>query len=285
MKVDFHCHSTASDGTTDPGDLARMALDGGFAAFALTDHDNCDGVAGMKAVAPRFFAGTEISIEPGEGFDLFHLLAIGIDPDAPRLKALLARILEGRNARNKHILANFSRIGIDIPADEIAQYAHGEILARPHFARWLASHGLAGSVKNAMEMYLLPDSPHATRCYEERWLPSQEDAFAAVHEAGGLCIMAHPKFWRRSWKRGGVDFAAASREICRLAEAGLDGIEALYQANSPGENVNFIRIADGAGCLKSAGSDYHGANKPDVSFGMDVSPEFIAPLLERLGAN
>jgi len=281
--VDFHCHSTASDGTVSPAGLARRALDAGFAALALTDHDNCDGVAELRAAAPRFVAGVEISIDPGEGFDLFHLLGIGIDPGAPRLRKLLADILEGRNGRNGRILENFSRIGIDIPPDEIARYAHGEVLARPHFAKWLADRGFAKSVKDGMEKYLLPDSPAQTRCYEERWRPSQEEAFAAIHEAGGLCIMAHPKFWRREWKHAGPDCEAAEKELSRLMEAGLDGVEALYQANTPAENVAFIRLASRLGCLKSAGSDFHGGNKPSIPLGMEVSAPFIAPLLERLG--
>ena len=41
-------------------------------------------------------------------------------------------------------------------------------------------------------------------------------------------------------------------------------------------------IADKLGLLKSAGSDFHGSNKPTVDLGMDVPEAFIAPLLERL---
>lgn len=287
MKVDFHCHSTASDGTVPPAELARRAIEDGYAAFALTDHDNCDGVPALMGerrpgAATALYAGVELSIAPGEGFDVFHLLGLGVDPQCPVLASLLSKVLSGRRERNGRILANFARIGIDIPPDDIARYANGDVLARPHFARWLFEHGFAESARVAFERHLLPDSPAATRCYEERWLPSQEDAFAAVHAAGGLAIMAHPKFWRRAWKTAGSDFPAAERELARLVEAGLDGIEAIYQANSPGENVGFSRIALRLGCLASAGSDFHGSNKAGIPMGMDVDEAFIAPLLERL---
>ena len=139
-------------------------------------------------------------------------------------------------------------------------------------------HGYAKDIKDAFAKYLLPDSPRETRCYEERWHPAQADAFAAIHAAGGVCVMAHPRYW----KREGVDFAAAERELARLKEVGLDGLEALYQANTPEENVEFTRIATKLGLLMSAGSDFHGANKPSVPLGMEVSEEFIAPLLRRL---
>ena len=45
-------------------------------------------------------------------------------------------------------------------------------------------------------------------------------------------------------------------------------------------NVGFTRIASELGLIKSAGSDFHGANKPEIALGMEVSEEFIAPLME-----
>ena len=309
MTVDFHVHSTASDGTCTPSELAGKAR--GFAAIALTDHDNCDGVVEflrrhscrLPAFDPqaelqqsgrrhscRRISGIELSIEPGEGFDKFHLLGLGIDPANENLKAFLKRILDGRNDRNARILANFRRLGIEMNPNfpnlpnlpNIFSYAHGEVLARPHFARWLVDHGHAADLKDAFAKYLLPDSPRATRCYEERWHPSQEDAFRVIHDAGGICVMAHPRYWRTDWKTAGCDFAAAERELAALKERGLDGVESLYQANTNEENVAFTRIATKLGYLKTAGSDFHGANKPTIPLGMEVSEAFIAPVLERL---
>lgn len=289
MIVDFHVHSTASDGTFAPRDIAAEAARGGYAAIALTDHDNCDGIGEFLGAEPglKKVAGVELSIEPGDGFDKFHLLALGIDPANESLKAFLKSILYGRNARNERIVGNFRRIGIemvDVPkgARPVEDYAHGDVLARPHFARWLIDNGYAADIGEAFAKYLLPDSPAETRCYEARYHPSQEESFRIVHAAGGLCVMAHPKYWRREWKTTEPDYAAAERELVRLKEKGLDGLEALYRANSVEENVAFTRIADSIGLLKSAGSDFHGANKPTIPLGMQVSESFIAPLLERL---
>ena len=273
MLVDFHVHSTASDGTFTPAELAEKGR--AFAAIALTDHDNCDGLDEWKGIP-----GIELSIEPGEGFDKFHLLGLGIDPLNTGLKDFLKQVLDGRNARNERIIENFRRLGIEMP--DVESYAHGEVLARPHFARWLVDHGQASDIKEAFVKYLLPDSPQATRCYEERWHPSQEDAFRTIHAAGGICVMAHPKYWRTDWKTTGPDYAAAERELAALKEKGLDGVEALYQANTNEENIAFTRIATKLGYLKTAGSDFHGANKPTIPLGMEVSEDFIAPVLERL---
>lgn len=305
MIVDFHVHSTASDGTFRPAELAEKAVRGGFAALALTDHDNCNGVKELSSCPLstsecnlHLIPGIELSIEPGSGFDKFHLLGLGVDPENPQLKALMKSILDGRNARNQRIRANFLRLGIDMPLDprsrvvseESASVPHSsfpvprssDIIARPHYARWLMEHGFARDIRDAFARYLLPESPSATRCYEERWHPAQEDAFAAIHAAGGVCVMAHPKYWRGDWKDVGCDFAAAGKELARLKEAGLDGIEAHYQANTGEENVEFTRIATKLGFLLSAGSDFHGDNKPTIPLGMEVSESFINPLMERL---
>ena len=273
MIVDFHVHSTASDGTCTPPELAEKAKR--FAAIALTDHDNTDGLEDWAGIA-----GVELSIEPGKGFDKFHLLGLGIDPKNEGLRTFLRRILGGRNGRNDRIIANFRRLGIEMA--DVEGYAHGEVLARPHFARWLVDHGFAADIKSAFAKFLLPDSPVETRCYEERWHPSQEDAFRMIHEAGGICVMAHPKYWRNGWKTAGPDYAAAERGLAALKERGLDGVEALYQANTNEENVAFTRIVTRIGYLKTAGSDFHGSNKPTIPLGMEVSEEFIAPVLERL---
>ena len=286
MIVDFHCHSTASDGTFAPREIAEKARAGGFRVLALTDHDNCDGVKELVSSSTstsslHLIPGIELSIDPGKGFDRFHLLGLGIDPDNAELKSFLKRILDGRNARNERILENFRRLGIDM-GDEIFSYAHGDVLARPHFGRWLMDHGYVASVKEAFDRYLADDAPSATRCYEERYHPSQEEAFRIVHGAGGLCVMAHPRYWRRYWKDSGPEYADAERELARLKEAGLDGVEALYQANTPEENVEFTRLALKLGYLTTAGSDFHGSNKPTIPLGMEVSDSFIAPFLEAM---
>ena len=73
--IDLHVHSTASDGTFSPTELARQGRD--FSVMALTDHDNCDGVDEFleecQSLNGLRLAGVELSVEPGEGYDKFHL--------------------------------------------------------------------------------------------------------------------------------------------------------------------------------------------------------------------
>ena len=44
MYIDLHVHSTASDGTLTPAQVAAEAKRAGLAAIALTDHDTVNGI-------------------------------------------------------------------------------------------------------------------------------------------------------------------------------------------------------------------------------------------------
>ena len=283
MRVDFHVHSSSSDGTFAPAEIARLAEKNRCAAVALTDHDNIDGVEDFISSTASFkaYSGVELSVSPGEGFDRFHLLAFGVDVKSDVLQAFLGKIRKGRDDRNEQIIANFKAKGIDLESDMRSRIREG-VLARPHFARFLVEHGFARSIHEAFQLYLLEDSPKETRCYERRMRPSAEEAFEVIHASGGVAVMAHPKFLKNEWKSTSVDYEAVKKRLAELKEAGLDGLECIYQGNSQEENVSFTMIAEALSLLKSAGSDFHGANKPAVPFGMQVSEPFIMPLIERL---
>jgi len=269
--IDLHCHSTCSDGTFTPEELAEKG--NSFALFALTDHDNCDGVSRFLAASsgscgPRL-AGVELSIDPGEGYGQFHLLGLGIDPASPRLNAFLDEIRDGRNERNLRIVRRLADLGMPFDPAELAKYANGKIVARPHFARVLMDHGWATSVKDAFERLL----GHGKPAYVSRFHPAQQTAIDVVHSAGGIAVMAHPRYWTQ-------DPAMLRQGLWRLKGMGLDGVEALYQANLPDETVEHLRAAKDVGLFVTAGSDFHGKNKPSIPLGMKTENE--AELVETV---
>lgn len=274
--IDLHCHSTCSDGTFTPEQLAEKGRD--FSVFALTDHDNCDGCArfleASRGHSGLRLAGVELSIEPGEGYSKFHLLGLGVDPDSMRLNAFLDEIRAGRDERNRKIVARLAELGMPIEEEELLKYANGKIVARPHVARVLMDHGWATSVKDAFERLLGDGRPG----YVTRYHPAQAEAIDVIHAAGGVAVMAHPRYWTR-------DLGLLRTGLSRLKDLGLDGVEAMYQANEPGETVEHLRIVRELGLAVTAGSDFHGANKPTIPLGMapDDDEAFLAAFRARLG--
>ena len=275
--IDLHVHSTASDGTFEPEKLAHSGRN--FTVMALTDHDNTDGVERFLAECGRLgvgglrLAGVELSVMPGEGYRQFHMLGLGVDPKCPRLVAFLERIREGRTERNRAMCAKLAELGYAFDEAELDKYAGGEVVARPHIARVMMDHGWAESVPDAFARFL-----QVGACaYVPRYRPSPEEAIEVIHEACGAAVMAHPRYWTQ-------DSTMLRDGLARLKEAGLDGVEAVYQANKSHETVEHLRVARELGFAVTAGSDFHGANKPSIRLGMRVKDEaeFIAPFLERL---
>ena len=59
-KIDLHTHSTASDGTFTPSEVAHKAHKTGLSAVALTDHDTINGLAEFNVLA----VNTELRVYP-----------------------------------------------------------------------------------------------------------------------------------------------------------------------------------------------------------------------------
>ena len=83
--------------------------------------------------------------------------------------------------------------------------------------------------------------------YCSRFHPRPEAAIAAIHAAGGVAVMAHPRSWTN-------DPFALRAGLAKLKDAGLDGIEAVYQANPPGVTLDHLMAAKELGLAVSAGS-------------------------------
>ncbi len=269
--LDLHCHSVCSDGSFAPEEIAMLGS--GFSALALTDHDCCDGVDRfMNAVAPFNgirFSGIEISVDPGDGYSVFHMLILGLNCNSPRLKNFLEDIRLGREERNERILEKLKAIGIAIEKSELKAYSSGQIVARPHIARALVARGFANSMEDAFSRYLKRGCP----AYAERYRPTAAQAIEVAHEAGGVAIMAHPSFYTH-------DASKLRAGLAMLKDIGLDGMEAMYRANSLEETMLHLRIAAELDFIVTAGSDFHGANRPEIMLGMEPPNE--EELIHRL---
>ena len=275
--IDLHAHTTASDGDHSPTALVERAAQTGLTALAITDHDTTAGVAEARAAGARLgidiVPGIELSAEFPNG--QCHVLGLYIDPQSPVLNQRLQAVVAGRNARNERILAKMQAHGINITLPDVEAIAGGDIVARPHFAQALINQGVAASVPEAFEKYLAKGGLF----YEERERLLPAEAFALIHAAGGVAILAHPNHLKR-------DAAETEREILVFRALGLDGIEARYNRHTPEDNARYLALAAKHHLLTSGGSDFHGASvKPTVFLG-HVEGELPAPaeLLAELQA-
>ncbi len=258
--VDLHCHSTASDGTLPPREVVRLAKQSNLTALALTDHDTVAGCAEARDEAANvgidFLCGIEISAEyPPPG--TLHILGYGVDPENPALKSLTETLIAGRDNRNPRIVAKLNEMGVAVTMREWEDEAKGGVLGRPHLAAILARKGYVSSIKQAFDKYLGQGAP--AYFDKERLTPRQ--AIERIGHSGGVAVLAHAIQLRTE------NDAQLERVVKDLVDLGLAGIETIHSDHDDVWVQKCSALAERFGLIKTGGSDFHGANKKDISLG------------------
>lgn len=256
--IDLHSHSTFSDGSDSPEDLALAGDAAGLAALALTDHDSVEGIdrflAMQPRVKPRLLAGVEISCTY-LGRSL-HVLGLLVDSADARFRARLADLRERRNRRNLEMVARLNGLGIPLRLEQVLAIAPSCLVSRVHFSLALTTMGAVSSPEEAFRRYLGDGKPG---CVPWDELPPGE-AVRWIRDAGGVPLVAHPgRFAGRNfrWEEAMLD----------LRDQGMCGFEAWYGDYGPAEERYFRDLAERTGMLPSGGSDYHGTHKPGLRLG------------------
>jgi len=257
--VDLHVHSTASDGMFAPREVVRRAADMGLKAVALTDHDTVQGVPEALAAGEEFdieaITGVEISAEYADG--ACHILGYFIDPAEEGLVAILEAAREARDRRNDEILARLRDVGVELTMDDLTAGRGCTSITRAHFATALVAKGLVADWEEAFDTYLGRGQP----AFVPRRRMEPEEAISVIRGAGGLASLAHPRQLNRS-------LAETEAWIKRLAEAGVEAVE----ASTPDHTANFAKhygeIAERLGLVCTGGTDWHGREDSPVQLGL-----------------
>ena len=280
--VDFHLHSSFSDGSETPQTIVKLMIGAGLRAFALTDHDTTKGIvkaaallekllqepdrlrslvssttsdASTKLSIPDFFPGVELSCE-FEGQEV-HVLAYFWKKEAAfKLRPYLRTLGRSREERNRQMIERLRELGLAISVEDLRSLAENKV-GRVHMGQWLIKHGAVQDMSEAFARYLGRDG----LAYVQRERKSVAESIQHVHEAGGVAFIAHPHEY------GWCDENSLLRQkIERLLPCGLDGIEAFHSQASPEARALALAVAEQFSLPVSAGSDWHGSNRPGRDF-------------------
>ncbi|KKW66881.1 hypothetical protein AAV94_14275 [Lampropedia cohaerens] len=260
INADLHSHSTASDGLLTPAAVAQRAHANGAAMWALTDHDTLAGQAQAAAQAAlcgmRYVYGVEIS---AVALDTpIHIVGLNMRTDCAALHALLAANRAARERRAQEIHRRLARLGFRGALSGAREQAGAtEVLARPHFARYLVASGQLPSVQIAFERLLGDGKP----CDVPVLWAQGEAAIAAIKAAGGVAVLAHPLAYRltREQMHALVDW---------FAFAGGHALEVVSGSwEQPGDIDSLVQLAKKHGLSASGGSDFHGGAEAKVDVG------------------
>ncbi|HHO69573.1 MAG TPA: PHP domain-containing protein [Gammaproteobacteria bacterium] len=257
-RYDLHSHSTASDGTLAPAELVRRAAAAGVDVLALTDHDTLDGLAeavpAAAAAGVALVPGVEVSVS-WRGLTV-HVLGLGVDPAHRPLAEGLRGLSDYREWRAAEIGRRLEKRGIGGALEGARAHAHGRIVGRTHFARFLVDSGRAASVGEVFKRYLVKGRPGYVR---GDWA-ALDDAVGWIRGAGGIAVVAHPARYRLTRSKLGHllhDFQAA----------GGEGLEVVSGSHSRDQTLHMAAVARSSGLLASCGSDYHGPENPWIELG------------------
>jgi predicted metal-dependent phosphoesterase TrpH len=259
MRFELHCHSTCSDGTEAPAQVAARAAERSVDLFSLTDHDTCAGTTAAVLSSGRALRGVEISCDDPQTGRTIHLLAY--DRGGMGWTDLETKLGELRLARRNRMRAMGARLaqrGIRIDVEPLIADAErsGRTLGRPDLARLMVKHGAVTSVREAFTRHLYDggpvDVPHRAL--------SLPDALALGRSAYAAMSLAHPHLYD---ERG----AAILKQY---AGEGLDGVEAYYGVYDARERARWITLADELNLVCTGGSDWHGPDDATVPPGVEI---------------
>lgn len=250
MEIDLHVHTTASDGTLTPSQTVQLAKRRQLKAIAITDHDTVDGVKEAleegKRLSIEVIPGVEISANAKTGS--LHLLGYFVETERGILKEKLERLKQARSERNPRIADRLNDLGVHITYEEVVRASGGGQVGRPHFAQVLVNRGYVRSISEAFDRYLAQGAP----AYVGKFRFEVKEAMDIVLEAGGVPVLAHPFT---------MNCAPDELEtrVTELVQDGLKGIEVFYPDHTGEQTVQYQRLADKLGLVKTGGSDFHGA--------------------------
>lgn len=257
-EIDLHTHSTASDGTLSPSELVHLAANISLKAIALTDHDTVQGLpeacAAGREVGLEVIGGCELSVNFPLGS--MHILGLWLPLRPAHLQASLDNLLLLRKARNETIIHNLNNHGVAITYAELEELAASGTIGRPHIARLLVAKGHALDVRDAFANWLRP----GTKGYAPKEKLDPRAAIELLKSDGATVILAHPCTLH-------LDGTALEATLRQLKDWGLDGIEVFYSMHTQVQTNVYGDLCRRLDLLESAGSDFHGANKPNIALG------------------
>lgn len=249
MRADLHIHTHDSDGLCTPGEIARMALEGGVDLIAMTDHDTMGDLSKKRAACSssgvRFVAGWEISAYSGE--TKVHVLGYRCK-EGPAYAAFLKERQKGAVLRARDMIEKANAfLKTDVTYEECAQKKVNSDapIHTMHVVRTFAEKLSCDAGQLYKELFSA-EGP----AFSLIGRPTPFDAVETIHACGGIASIAHP---------GRIELAIREREalIASLIGVGLDGIECFHSDHTVLETEYFAGLAKRYGLLVTGGSDFH----------------------------
>lgn len=273
--ADLHSHSSVSDGTLAPEDIAARAHAQGVELWSLTDHDEIGGQRRARdaalALGMDYLTGTEISVSfAGE---TVHIVGLGFDVEDAALQAGLAATRSGRRERAQRMADGLAKVGIAGAFEGALKYvSNPDLISRTHFARFLVESGACTDTYEVFRRFLTEGKPG----YVPHEWARLGDAVRWITQAGGVAVIAHPARYKFSPT---AEYALFTEFIAH----GGRGVEVMTGSHSTAEQARYGETALEFDLLASRGSDFHSPGESRTELGrLPDLPGALTPVWEAL---
>lgn len=272
MNIDFHCHTTASDGALIPKALIDLALEREIDMLSITDHDTLNAYEqlGPMASGLRIIPGIELSSQwNGRGI---HIVGLNVGLSSASILEAVQQQSNARRERAEIIAEKLARFGFaDCLAGAQSLASGPEQVGRPHFAQYLVSINAVSNIQQAFKRYL---GAGKAGDIKDQWAPPAT-VINWIRDAGGVAVLAHPtkyKLTRSKLVELLHDFKAA----------GGEGMEVISGAQLPAVTRDMSRLCREMDLEASCGSDFHAPNQQWAALGRVAPlPDNCTPVWHR----
>ncbi|MBP2629623.1 MAG: hypothetical protein H6Q70_251 [Firmicutes bacterium] len=268
MAVDLHVHTIASsDGEFSPLKIVKLAHEYQLQAIAITDHDTID------SVGEAIYFGKEYNVEiiPGCEFSSIyknrwlHILGYYIDYHNSDLISLCKK---GETARANNVDAQIAKLreaGFYLEKEKVLENSSIPLPISFGKAIFLDSRNNSNQL---IAKYRQEENGILTFCQEwliygrpynaVQYFPKAEEVIKLILQCGGVPILAHP----------GASLQEGEDELINgLIKEGLAGIEVFTNWHNENQKKHYQRFCRDTDMIATAGSDFHGKLKPNISLG------------------
>ncbi len=249
MKADLHCHTKLSDGTLGIDDIIILAKNSGVTTLAVTDHDSLAGTVRATIIGERHgitvIPAVEFSATDSKRKAKAHILCYL--PDKPeRLEGLCKSNSEKRKRAARIMVAKVAN-KFPVTPELIMKCATGSTnIYKQHIMHALMECGYTTTIFGDLYNMLFKKESRINVLMEATY-PEPAEIIEAIHEAGGIAVLAHPGFYDNF------------ELLEELIPQGLDGVEVWHPENTPEQQELLISIAKKHDLLMTGGSDFHGS--------------------------
>ena len=248
MSADLHCHTRLSDGTMGIDDIIILAKKSGVTTLAITDHDCLAGTVRAKIIGERYgvtvIPAVELTCTDRKRGGKAHMLCYF--PDFPdRLEGLCKRNSLVRKSAGKVMAVKVTQ-KYPITTEFIVKCATGSTnIYKQHIMQALLESGFTTTIFGELFNSLFKKGGENCVLIESTF-PSPEETLEAIHDAGGIAVLAHPGFYNNF------------ELLDELIPLGLDGVEVWHPENTPEQQEYLKKQAKKHKLVMTGGSDFHG---------------------------